>query len=92
MIKLKRKGLYKRLLLYYYKRFIIEQRIEPRGISKFFIIRKIPLANDRVVLGPYRSLRAAEADLKLLVRRVLSIKVHKRNARISRIKINGGLH
>lgn len=92
MIKFKKRSLYKRLLVCYYKRFIIEQRIGKRGISKFFIIRKIPLATDKVVLGPYRSLRAAEADLKLLVRRVLLIKVHKRNARISRIKINGGLH
>ncbi len=88
MIKFKKKSLYKRLLLRYYKRFIIEQRINGRGISRFFIIRKIPLFGDKVIFGPYRSLHAAEADINLLVRRVLSIKVHRRNARISRIKIN----
>jgi len=89
MIKFKKRSLYKRFLMCYYKRFIIEQRIGKRGISKFFIIRKIPLANDKVVFVPYRSLRAAETDLKLLVRRVLLLKVYRRNARISRIKING---
>lgn len=88
MFKIKRRSRFKRLLLRYYKQFIIEQRISNDGVSRFWIMRKLSLTAYECVFGPYRSLKGAERDLQKIIRRVLSIKVHRRNARTSRTKIN----
>ena len=88
MIEIKRRSRFKRLLFRYYKNFIIEQRIGTRGTSKFFIMRKVFPMGNKIIFSSYRSLSEAERDLKLLVRRMLHIKVYRRNARISRTKIN----
>lgn len=88
MIEIKRMSRFKRLISLYYKQFIIEQYVLPDGVSRFWIMRKLSPSTYKCIFGPYRSLRGAEEDLQKIIRRVLSIKVHRRNARISRIKIN----
>lgn len=88
MISFNKSKSYKKFISQYYRQFIIEQTIAEDGVSRFWIMKRFSFFGYRPVFGPYRSLGAATREIQSIIRRMLSIKIHKRNARNSRIKIN----